>query len=158
MRVGVYLGGQPPESGGGFTFTQEILVELAARAGSVSHEFVVLAPASSPRGAAAGALEIVNLGAAVNDLSMGWRIRLARAVDRFLGRSAALPTAGTAKLGRILDTAGLDLIWYLEPGAWLPVDIPYITIVWDLQHRLQPYFPEVGACGEFYLRNQVYAN
>jgi len=33
-----------------------------------------------------------------------------------------------------------------------PTDIPYITIVWDLQHRLQPWFPEVSEKGEWYKR------
>ena len=27
-------------------------------------------------------------------------------------------------------------------------DTPFITVVWDLQHRLQPFFPEVSAKGE----------
>jgi glycosyltransferase involved in cell wall biosynthesis len=40
----------------------------------------------------------------------------------------------------------IDLIWFLAPpnaGA----SVPYITTVWDLQHRSTPYFPEVSVTG-----------
>jgi hypothetical protein len=25
------------------------------------------------------------------------------------------------------------------------LDVPFLVIVWDLRHRLQPFFPEVGS-------------
>jgi glycosyltransferase involved in cell wall biosynthesis len=37
----------------------------------------------------------------------------------------------------------LDLVWYMIPNGF-PVSIPYIATVWDLEHRKQPYFPEVS--------------
>lgn len=42
----------------------------------------------------------------------------------------------------------LDLMYY--PGPWnycINVDLPYVLTVWDLQHRLQPEFPEVSSNG-----------
>src|SRR5258708_13194240 len=36
----------------------------------------------------------------------------------------------------------LDLVWYMIPNGF-PVSVPYIATVWDLEHRKQPYFPQV---------------
>jgi glycosyltransferase involved in cell wall biosynthesis len=52
-----------------------------------------------------------------------------------------------AHLAELLRRAGIDVIWY--PSAWecVTLEVPYFTVVWDLQHRLQPFFPEVSADG-----------
>jgi glycosyltransferase involved in cell wall biosynthesis len=48
-----------------------------------------------------------------------------------------------------------DLLWFnnIEP---IHVGIPYIFNVFDLQHRLQPWFPEVSDKGQFRLREGCY--
>ena len=38
------------------------------------------------------------------------------------------------------------------------MEIPYIITVWDLQHRVQPYFPEVSTFGKWQRREELYAN
>jgi len=38
------------------------------------------------------------------------------------------------------------VVWFLYPGHQ-QVSAPFITTVWDLQHRLQPVFPEVSVTG-----------
>ncbi len=40
----------------------------------------------------------------------------------------------------------IELMWYITP-VFENVDIPFIYTVWDLQHRLQPFFPEVSVSG-----------
>src|SRR5439155_4907404 len=42
--------------------------------------------------------------------------------------------------------SNIDLVWFLHPG-YLPVPVPYLATVWDLQHRRQPFFPEVSTTG-----------
>jgi glycosyltransferase involved in cell wall biosynthesis len=39
----------------------------------------------------------------------------------------------------------------------MQVDLPYLATVWDLQHRLQPWFPEVSEKGTWERREQFYA-
>jgi glycosyltransferase involved in cell wall biosynthesis len=46
-------------------------------------------------------------------------------------------------LERTIQREKLDLIWYMVPNA-LPVSVPFIATVLDLEHRKQPYFPEVS--------------
>jgi glycosyltransferase involved in cell wall biosynthesis len=59
---------------------------------------------------------------------------------------------------------GIEFVWFLTPAYEL-TDAPYIATVWDLQHRLQPWFPEVGNLVEWngretyistYLRRAAY--
>ena len=50
----------------------------------------------------------------------------------------------------------IDIVWFLEP-ARARVSVPYITTVWDLAHRSQPYFPEVSITGwDWEGREQAY--
>ena len=41
----------------------------------------------------------------------------------------------------------IDITLFINPFSFQPVITPYIYVVWDLQHRLQPYFPEVSVTG-----------
>lgn len=41
----------------------------------------------------------------------------------------------------------LDVVWHLSPLLFQFTQIPFIYTVWDLQHRLQPFFPEVSVTG-----------
>jgi len=50
----------------------------------------------------------------------------------------------------------VDLIWFITPFHELIDDVPYITTIWDLQQRLQPYFPEVSAWGNWQRREQLH--
>jgi len=54
-----------------------------------------------------------------------------------------LETTVPERLERVIEQEGLDLLWYMIPNA-LPVSIPFIATVLDLEHRKQPYFPEVS--------------
>ncbi|MBV8632148.1 MAG: glycosyltransferase family 4 protein, partial [Silvibacterium sp.] len=46
-------------------------------------------------------------------------------------------------------------VWQLSaPGQVL--EVPYMVVVWDLQHRLQPWFPEVSANGNWQHRDNLY--
>jgi glycosyltransferase involved in cell wall biosynthesis len=49
-----------------------------------------------------------------------------------------------------------DLLWFnnIEP---IHIGVPYVYNVFDLQHRLQPWFPEVSDKGQFRLREGSYA-
>ena len=50
----------------------------------------------------------------------------------------------------------IDVIWSLQPAV-ISDQLPFILTVWDLQHRLQPFFPEVSRSGEWEGRQHSYA-
>jgi len=49
-----------------------------------------------------------------------------------------------------------DLLWFnhIEP---IHIGVPYILNVWDIQHRVQPWFPEVSDKGQFRQREGFFA-
>jgi len=55
-----------------------------------------------------------------------------------------------------LRNIGINALLYLSPWHFLTLDIPYITVVWDLEHRRQPYFPEVSNNGEWTRREELF--
>jgi glycosyltransferase involved in cell wall biosynthesis len=54
---------------------------------------------------------------------------------------------------------GVDLMFYSEPDPLsFETGMPYVMAIHDLQHRLQPEFPEVSADGEWELREYIFRN
>jgi glycosyltransferase involved in cell wall biosynthesis len=137
LRVGILPLTTPPSGGGGFTFEQETLDQLCRVAPESRHRFVVLdTPAPERR---SGLPANVEYGRAAPP-----------AIHRVLRRGRRFRLRG------ILAAAGVDVAWGLS-GSHLVPDVPYVTIVWDLQHRVQPFFPEVSARGEWGVREQDFS-
>jgi glycosyltransferase involved in cell wall biosynthesis len=137
LRVGILPLANPAQVGGGFTFEQEVLARLLELAPETSHRFVLLdVPGRERR---SGLPANVEYGAPL---------------PRVLG--PVLRRARRFRLDGIVRRAAVDVAWSLSPQHHVP-DVPYVTIVWDLQHRLQPIFPEVSANGEWGKREREYA-
>jgi Glycosyltransferase len=49
-------------------------------------------------------------------------------------------------------------MWNLTPFDCITMEIPYITVIWDLQHRVQPCFPEVSEHGRWNWRERNFAD
>ena len=157
MHVGVLLSRASPDTGGGFTFEHEVLDSLMRCAGESQHSFSVF---TAGRGAAErAATESVKL------VSLTRRRKFVEQARRGAHAVARLVTANGLRQLRygnktswqerpILDS-GVEMMWYLALGA-ATMEVPYITVVWDLQHRLQPYFPEVSHSLEWERRERSY--
>lgn len=51
----------------------------------------------------------------------------------------------------------IELVWFLTPHYEF-VEAPFVLTIWDLQHRLQGYFPEVSLSGwDFNKREKFYS-
>jgi len=57
-------------------------------------------------------------------------------------------------LNRAVHNHNIDLMWFATPSHQY-VDVPYIYTVWDLQHRLQSYFPEVSVSGSTFQQREA---
>jgi glycosyltransferase involved in cell wall biosynthesis len=155
MRVGVLLGDKRPEEGGGYTFEHEILDSLVTLCADTHHTFVLLSQAKHPPqfGDTDG----------IQSLSL-YRCWIARAFFQLSQTVMALfnklrQPAHPCKIAHWSEPAilrsGVDVIWHLTP-TWLTAEVPAIVMVWELQHRLQPYFPEMSAQGEWDERERSY--
>ncbi len=58
-------------------------------------------------------------------------------------------------IDRVATKLGVQFVWFLsaQPDR---TDIPYMTVVWDLQHRATPWFPEMSAHGVWDSRDAVH--
>ena len=63
------------------------------------------------------------------------------------------------QMSQYLRKCGIELILYTAPTTMsFETGIPYVTFIMDLQHRLQPHFPEVSADGEWEQREYLFRN
>lgn len=145
MRLGFFLPRQDRDAGGGYTITNDVLAGLTGT--HRDHEFVALGYGSRP-GAVPHEMEYLDLRRSpLQDLRRRAARRARAALD-----GPSLPDATAAKRAR---RAGLRMV--LSAGPWAPiVDVPYVLTVWDLQHRLQPWYPEVSSNGEWRHRERLY--
>ena len=150
MHVAAVVAGFDPQSGGGHTFERENSRSLHQAAGLSAHRFTVLCPESS--------------AAALADMLSGSALRVV-AVPRRTGRlAAAWPSVKLKACGRIgaagdIDRVavahGIEFVWFLSAQPER-TDLPYMTVVWDLQHRATPWFPEMSADGLWDRRDSVH--
>jgi glycosyltransferase involved in cell wall biosynthesis len=129
LRVGILPISSHPTLGGGFTFEQETFEQLVRCAPEVTHRFVLLDAAREGRR---------------TDLPPNIEYGPPRPESLFRRRRSL-----RSRLPGVLAEADVDVVWGLVGGSHPVPDVPYVTIVWDLQHRLQPLFPEVSAGGEW---------
>ena len=129
MKIGIYTEEVPASVGGGHVLRDD-LVNAALQCGG-HHSFEVI---SVPR-------------------SLQLRAKVQRRTNRMLGRPHHTVTAAAAFLSREVERRGLDMIWFnhLDP---LYIGVPYILGIFDLQHRLQPWFPELTSNREWEQREK----
>lgn len=173
MRVGVVCHEQAQTGGGSFTFQASLLAAIQST--PMAHRFVILglgggrhapdatvpwinlavqyAPAQAPnpphpverlRRVWASYRPESAVGRAVRKLVAGG-IRVSRRMAGHL-RPARPPVAAPSLLDRAVQDFALDVVWFITPFHQ-PVPVPFFITVWDLQHRRQPYFPEVSLSG-----------
>ncbi len=142
MRVGILSPIAPEKIGGGYTFEQEIFERILELAPASRHELVIFE-----------------------------NFRGARAATRFPGfkyvslRRPRLDFLNPRKrrfpwefkwIDHVLKREGIEFFLNTTFEA-VTFSVPFSEIVWDLQHRLQPSFPEVSANGEWERRESFYS-
>jgi glycosyltransferase involved in cell wall biosynthesis len=141
MHVAAVVAGFDPRSGGGHTFEREILEALRGAVASSSHRFTVLCPETS-----AAALEQELSGSALRVAAVRRRTgRIAAAAFREI-ESVRAHWRRPSDIDRVAASIGIEFVWFLsaQPDR---TDRPFMTVVWDLQHRATPWFPEMSAHG-----------
>ncbi len=157
MKVGVLLRNMAPAAGGGFTFLDDILQALM-RVES-KHTFVVFGNLTKDQTEEATPKHLQFVSSRRSFLERA-RYKLTRVAARAVAKLPIIRNMFQIThahwLKRAVDDLGIEVIWFVTPG-YIEVDIPYIFTVFDLQHRLQPWFPEVSANGQWRGREEMYA-
>ena len=142
MTVGILSPIAPEQIGGGFTFEQEIFQRILQLAPNSKHEFVIF---ENFRGAKSG-----------TRLPGFKYVPLHRPFfDRLVLRKRRFPWEHRW-IDDILRREKIEFFLNTTFEA-VTLSIPFSAIVWDLQHRLQPSFPEVSANGEWERRESFYS-
>ena len=154
MNVGIMISGQTPQAGGGFTFEDDILDAFYRLRSESSHQFFLVGyPPERPAHLDHTGLTWLTLHRSRSVRRKQKLSRLWRDVGRKLKLFKKVAPLDF-EMYPSLQQQPLDLICYLTALSRPVADIPYITTVWDLEHRFQPYFPEVSLRGEWESRER----
>ncbi len=157
MRIGIFLGNFPPEAGGGFSFEQEIVRALSEL--NIQHNIIVFGNLSQQiiDSLSTKGYEVVPTQRSNFELKRYGFIRFtAKVLNRLrLGKIHNLDPH-TSWLKTTSKIRGIEIMWY-PTSIYLEADVPYIYTVFDLQHRLQPWFPEVGKEQMWLAREKYYS-
>lgn len=160
MKVGLFVGGIQPVDGGGYVYVAEILHALGKAGGGGDHEFA-LCHHSGGAGIARqfGSLPAIDLDAerpsvlsTKETLFAPFPGAFERLFDRVFRTRAA-----TQWDARVYARHGIQFLVRLVPWNAMSLELPFATVLWDLQHRNNPWFPEVSG-GEWDGREANFAS
>ncbi|MBD1924492.1 glycosyltransferase family 4 protein [Microcoleus sp. FACHB-831] len=156
MKVGLYLKNLKAEVGGGSTFETAIFQSLLKYGADSGHKFMVFTRSQGlEKEISAKHIEVIPIQRSYANRTLKERLKYK------LNKT----TSGIFKQVKVENleekfvlNSGVEIFWYLELGTYdyLTMEIPYITTVWDLEHRNQPYFPEVSTGGRWEKRDRSY--
>jgi len=149
MKVGVFLEDFSPDVGGGYTIQEDIFRALLDLIDETNHSFVLFCRRPE---AFRSFLTTPRLEAIAFPGNLGQRV-FARAQSGL--NSLIESKKRQTRLEQLCKEAGVEFMWFVGAEA-VQIDLPYMAIVWDLQHRLQPWFPEVSANGTWRQRETFY--
>lgn len=151
MNVGVFLEDFSPDVGGGYTIQADVFQSLLELAGESRHTFTVFCrrPEEIQAQLKSERIRLVAFpGKTVERLTS----KVARGLNAFREKRKL-----SNRLEQLAREAGVEFMWFVGAEA-IQIDIPYMAIVWDLQHRLQPWFPEVSEGGTWDQRESFYSS
>ncbi|MBD1849819.1 glycosyltransferase family 4 protein [Cyanobacteria bacterium FACHB-502] len=160
MRIGIYCGGQNPVLCGSYTFENEIFRALINSDVEGDLTFVLYGHEKEPPTVlpAVPHIEWASLYCSPKNNFLSKVSRLNRKLMNGLSFSknkAKVLSGHEENIKQFRERHKIDVLWFFGPYG-LELDVPYIATVWDLQHRLQPYFPEVSFGTEWNEREKYY--
>jgi glycosyltransferase involved in cell wall biosynthesis len=177
MRIGI-VPAVNPAWGGVYQYSLTMLHALDAwRSGGCEDELVVFAPdvphpalvsttghgwtlkPLTPPSLPQRALDVLGRIVGEGPHREAWRwLWRARRWDKTLLRDPEV-IRSRPDMQRWLQRCGVDLMLYPIPREFsFETGLPYVLAIHDLQHRLQPEFPEVSANGEWEQREYLFRN
>ena len=161
VKVGLFLPNDSPTAGGVFSYQQTIFTEVLKRIKNPVNpdiQYVIISfDSRHTRNWGLTDADVLN----VNHPTATEKIQ--QTAHYFLVRLIS-PWRKTQWNRRIYENkitqhfkGKVDLVWFLGPYIYTD-QLPFIVPIWDLQHRLQPFFSEVSKSGEWEARQNYYSN
>jgi hypothetical protein len=164
MRIGIARSLTDSASGGVFQYEIVLLKALAEIAANYPEEFVYLCYHPNDLGVLAGAGGLNYRGIPV--VSAGMQPAQQGSPDAYLAQKPTTPPPVDPNTVQFNDATedmlrqnGIDLVLLLSPNIpAFSFRLPFVVPVFDLNHRLQPEFPEVSSYGQTNAREYFYVN
>ena len=153
MKIAVVVSEIPKTEGGAAVFQDMVVSAISNYGNSQQHEFIIFDYSSDINYQVLGSIKAYGLKKGIN---LGYISRIAGYVQRRInylykkleGKSFSNLLGHHVQLDKLVDDQNVDLVWFLTPRAFI-TNCPFVVTLWDLQHRLQPYFPEVSNGSEW---------
>lgn len=154
MKIGVYFRDARPSVGGGYTFCGEIFTALTQV--KTKHSFFIFGKSAEGQIDVSDSKHInyVSLSLYEETNRQSTVNRWKKHINKILNRDSSTYDK-VHPLKNAVDDLGIDIMWFVGPD-YIEIDIPFIFTVWDLQHRLQPWFPEVSSEGIWRNREHLF--
>jgi glycosyltransferase involved in cell wall biosynthesis len=146
VKLGVFHTTTSAPFGGTYTVKEDLFDGLASAVGGSGHELVVFTnDASAASRFPSAGVSWVEVGGLRR---RAWAAFAKQRVNRVFAHGLLLPTpfATESWLDPFILEAGIDLFVNFGPDA-ISQSVPYVCAVFDLQHRGQPFMPEVSTRG-----------
>ncbi len=149
MRVATVFWGSEPAEGGGHTFGESLSRALREVAPESRHEFVYYEAGAG----ATTAPDVRRIPSSLFARYLRAAIYLVRDVLDYTG----LPRGRLRTwFERSLADQRVDVVWFATTYTER-CDHPFVFTVFDVEHARQPWFPEVGALGEWERRDRHFS-
>jgi glycosyltransferase involved in cell wall biosynthesis len=159
MRIAILIGESSIDSGGSHSYAKLLLDGLLAQ-DSLENELIYFVgsrrlPDSELRyGGALKTNRILGLFSQFRNIAIkryfGW------VIINMLWIAKLRRYIRAQRLNKSLRRHEIDFVLSLTPLSF-PLTTPYAMPIWDLQHRLQPYWPEVSQKGQWVIRESGYS-
>ncbi len=154
MKIGIYISGIDEKSGGAYTFEQNILSSLLKYKNN--ENIYIFSNANDER------FKDTKINYIKLDRKKKENFPKNGLVHRLLKKANIIkpeknPIYYISPLDYAVKFHKIGVLWYATQ-YFEPVDIPYIYTVWDLDHRVYPFFPEVSVNKNWTLREEMYRN
>lgn len=154
MRIGVFLGDYKPQDGGGYTFTSDIADAFFELAGQSRHEFILLCNTEYSASLTEQKLsQNIRLFSIPNRGILGWLISALKHHSPVFSQLWRWPCS----LERSSLKQQIQMMWFVGGYIYDTLNIPYVATVWDIQHRIHPWFPEVSTDGRWEYREAMHS-
>jgi len=153
MRIGVYFGDFRPEIGGTYTIMADRLVAFEEMVSGSQHHYVLLC---HPAAVQALKPKLGSPNVTLAPITPPSRLALSVIGLKYFSSLFRWVWRRRGAVERAARRHDVQLLWFLGVFATECPDMPYVATLWDLQHRLQPFFPEVGISRIWDKREQFY--
>jgi len=156
MRVGIYFPEYYPEAGGGYTFELELFESIISSASESKHTFILFMNKSFANSLSTK----IHFDSKITIVFLPKSTLVRRVIGEIklvLNKNNKFRYKFKNELQSIAHQKGVHMIWFPTP-VYEPVEIPYIATAWDIQHRVHPWFPEVGVDRDWNPRELFFSN